>query len=1113
MTSGTSQTATIIPARVRNVTAVLGPTNTGKTHLAIERMLGHETGMIGLPLRLLAREVYDRVAARVGAAQVALVTGEEKIKPDNPRFWVCTVEAMPLDLKLDFVAIDEVQLAADPERGHIFTERLLNMRGAQETLLLGSQTMREPIQQLLGGANFVSRPRLSTLTYAGQKKISRLPRRSAVVAFSASDVYAIAELVRRQRGGAAVVLGALSPRTRNAQVALYQSGDVDFLVATDAVGMGLNLDVDHVAFAGVRKFDGQSHRDLSPGELGQIAGRAGRHLKDGTFGVTGDVEPFSSDLIERLEGHNFEGVKTLQWRNSALEFGSLDALRDSLRMVPGLSMLVRARMADDVAALETLAGRPRIADLASTRDDVVRLWDVCQVPDYRKISSAAHADLVETLYAFVQGPGGRIPEDWFAAQVAGDDRTDGDLDTLSNRLANVRTWTFVSHRSDWLADHDHWQERTREIEDRLSDALHEQLMQRFVDKRTSALMRRLRDDEELFAEIGADGAIEVEKHYVGRLSGLRYVADAAGEGIHGKAARNAAAKVLAGELAMRTRRIAAAKSDAFTLAPDGTVLWMESSIARLGPGDDPLKPTLTLLADEHLSGPDREKVQARLEAWLAELVNERLRPLVQLSNAEDVSGLARGMAFRLREAFGVLKRETVADDARALDQEARAQLRRYGVRFGAFNIFMPMLLKPAATELVRVLWGLRRPGGLEGLPESPRPGLTSLAASPSHPEEFYRIAGFHLCGPRAVRIDMLERLSDMIRPLVAWRRPDEGHDGAKPAPRGATGDGGFVVLPEMMSILGCSSDELGAVLNALGFRMEKRPLASMPGLTLQRTGAGSSRRKGEPDARGTPRGAEGEPVEAANPSDEAAATNQPVSAAIAAALAAQIAVGAPSEPEPPIEAGIAPVDEGQATSDAAPETPQDGSPGALPADADSPAAAEPAGEPQMIDVWRPRRRHAEAHGGRPRQRGQRPARQGASEAAPVAAEANADPNAANRPEAAQARKDHRSRHPRREGAGEGRNRGQGRGQDRGPRADRDAAPGAAAGERGGRPPRDGRPDRGEHRPRRDDRNSRPQVAHASPAPGRRREVDPDSPFAALAKLKAELDAKQKGGRT
>ena len=870
--------ASDLEMRIRHTTAVLGPTNTGKTHLAIERMLGHESGMIGLPLRLLAREVYDKIAARIGADSVALITGEEKIKPERARFWVCTVEAMPRDVDVDFLAIDEVQLAGDPERGHVFTDRLLHARGRSETLLLGAQTMREAIADLVPGANFISRPRLSKLTYAGQKKITRLPQRSAVVAFSAAEVYSIAELIRRQRGGAAVVLGALSPRTRNAQVALYQSGDVDFLVATDAIGMGLNLDVDHVAFSASRKFDGQNHRNLTPSELSQIAGRAGRHMNDGTFGVTSSAEPFDADTVERLETHNFESVRVLQWRNRNLDFSSLEALKSSLRETPHIKHLARARAADDVVALETVSGDKDVLRVAIAPAAVARLWEVCQIPDYRKISGQNHAELIGTIYKFLLGPSERIPEDWFAKQVAFADRTDGDIDTLANRIAHIRTWTFVSNRVDWLKDPPHWQARTREIEDKLSDALHECLTQRFVDLRTSALMKGMRDKDELHAEIAEDGAINVENHYVGRLRGFRFSADAGGgDGIHGKAARNAAAQVLARELSMRTRRVAAAQADAFQLSQRGVIAWKGEEIAQLESSDDPLKPSVSVLADEHLSAPDREKVQARLDAWVAQTIAEKLKPLVEIGQAEDISGLARGIAFRLRENLGILRRETVGEEIKALDQTARAQLRKYGVRFGAFNIYFPTLLKPAAAELALTLWSLKNAGtcgvALEAMPEVPRAGLTSFAPVPAAPDAFYRAYGYHVCGPRAVRIDMLERLADHIRPLLAWR---SGAEGAA-APKGATGDGAFTATPDMMSLLGCSPEELGGVLKALGFRVDRRPVKK---------------------ASEAPATAEAAQLAAAETGADAPAAEPTTEAPIAAVLAAEtVEKAAPSEPE------------------------------------------------------------------------------------------------------------------------------------------------------------------------------------------------------------------------
>ncbi|MGQ0673283.1 MAG: helicase-related protein [Hyphomicrobium sp.] len=1047
-------------SRIRNVTAVLGPTNTGKTYLAIERMLGHESGMIGLPLRLLAREVYDKIANRIGADKVALITGEEKIKPERARYWVATVEAMPRNVDVDFLAIDEIQLAADPERGHVFTDRLLHSRGRSETFLLGAQTMRDAISDLIPGANFISRPRLSKLTYAGEKKITRLPARTAVIAFSASEVYAIAELIRRQRGGTAVVLGALSPRTRNAQVALYQSGDVEFLVATDAIGMGLNLDVDHVAFTASRKFDGQNHRNLTPGELAQIAGRAGRHMNDGSFGVTGSAEPFDSDTIERLENHTFDSVRTLQWRSRNLEFQTLERLRESLRELPREPRLTRARMADDVLALETVSGDREIADMASSPASVMRLWDVCQVPDYRKISSQNHSELVSTLYKFLQGPDGVVPEDWFAKQVAFADRTDGDIDTLANRIAHIRTWTFVSNRADWLKDPEHWQQRTRQIEDNLSDALHECLTQRFVDRRTSALMKGMRDKEELNAEIASDGAINVENHFVGWLKGFRFVPDTRAGDVHGKATRHAAAQVLSRELGMRARRVVAAKAEAFKLTRSGRVIWHEEDIARLEPGENVLKPSVILLADEHLSVADKEKVQARLDTWITALISDKLKPLVEVGQATDVTGLARGIAFRLGESFGILKRDQVADEIASLDQTARAQLRKYGVRFGAFNVFFPVLLKPAAAELALTLWGLKNAGahGLtpETLPEPPRAGLTSTGANADIPEAFYRACGFHVSGPRAIRIDILERLADVIRPLLAWKKV-EGSDG-KP-PRGATGEGAFTVTPEMMSLLGCSPDELGAVLRALGFRSEKRSLAPAAA-TAPSAAVGAS--------------ASGSPADAADGVESAAATEPPEVAPASAEEASASAAGVAAD--------------------------------AAPADGE---------EPKFEEIWRPRRhqrddphgggRHAGKNRGRRSRHGHRPGepKPNGPTPSPAPIVVASQPTAGAIPETPTPAIAADGAESRAAGGGRGGEKRWGR------REDGERREGGRNRPReGGERPRDGGPFKGrrdgnrdrDRDRRRDDRPS--DVRYAAPP---RKVADPDSPFASLGALREKLE--------
>src|SRR5437868_3536553 len=681
-------------ARGAGVTAVLGPTNTGKTHLAIERMLAHSSGIIGLPLRLLAREVYNKCVERVGPEQVALVTGEEKIKRPHARFWVSTIEAMPRDLDVSFLAIDEIQLGADLERGHVFTDRMLNRRGRDETLVLGASTMRNMVEKLLPGANILSRPRLSTLHFAGEKKLTRLPRRSAIVAFSADEVYAIAELIRRQRGGAAVVLGSLSPRTRNAQVALYQSGDVDYLVATDAVGLGRNLGVDHVAFASARRYDGYQFRRLNPSEFAQIAGRAGRATRDGTFGTTGRCAPFEPELVNALQNHSFDSVKVLQWRNSKLDFSSLGTLQVSLALTPSHDALTRAPIAEDLRVLDHAARDADVRDMAHGAAAVERLWDACQIPDYRKIAPAAHAELVTSLFGFLM-KNGRIPDAWFAAQVDQADRADGDIDTLSGRIAQIRTWTFVANRPDWLADPEHWQGITREVENKLSDALHERLTERFVDRRTSVLMRRLRENSVLNTEIGKTGEVIVEGHVIGRLDGFAFAPDATEAGSDAKALQATAQKALAGEIDARAEKLSAAPDDQFVLTSDGTIRWTGDAVARLVTADDALHPRIRIIADDRLAGAAREADEKRLDLWLKTHVEKLLGPLFGLQKAEDVTGIARGIAFQLIEALGVLERPKIANELKDLDQPSRATLRKYGVRFGAYHIHFPGLLKPA----------------------------------------------------------------------------------------------------------------------------------------------------------------------------------------------------------------------------------------------------------------------------------------------------------------------------------------------------------------------------------------------------------------------------------
>ncbi|MBT9291152.1 helicase-related protein [Prosthecodimorpha staleyi] len=1105
--------------RAKTVTAVLGPTNTGKTHLAIERMLAHESGLIGLPLRLLAREVYGKLVARAGADAVALVTGEEKIVPEKARYWVSTVEAMPRETDVQFVAIDEVQLAGDLERGHVFTDRILNLRGRGETLLLGAATIRGLLEKLLPGLNVVTRPRMSLLTYSGSKKITRLPPRSAIVAFSADEVYGIAELIRRQRGGAAVVLGALSPRTRNAQVELFQSGDVDTLIATDAIGMGLNLDVDHIAFAGNRKFDGYQYRQLTAGELGQIAGRAGRHLRDGTFGVTGRVDDFDDELVQALESHQFAPLKTIQWRNSHLDFASIRALRAALDEVPREEGLTRAPPADDYTALDFAARDDLITSLADKPDRVRLLWEVCALPDYRKIAPANHAELVTTVYDYLVRRG-RIPDDWFARAVSEADKTEGDIDTISNRIAHIRTWTFIANRPDWVMDPTYWRETTRAVEDRLSDALHDRLTQRFVDRRTSVLMRRLRENAMLEAEITAEGDVLVEGHRVGHLDGFRFAPDQTAEGTDAKAVRNAAAKSLASEIETRAEKLSKAPNGEFALASDGTIRWLGQAIAKLSVGQNALTPAVIVLADDQLTGPAREKVDTRLALWVKAHVEGLLKPLIDLRDAPDLEGMARGVAFQLIEALGVLERQHIADEVKALDQPMRASLRKYGVRFGAYHIFLPLLLKPAPSGLIAQLWALKN-GNVDaqvvnGLHQLSMSGRTSIPVDKTIPKALYKVVGYRVCGERAVRIDILERLADLVRPLIAWKPLDpsvQPPDGAVP------GGGGFAVTVAMTSLVGCSGEDFASILKSLGYRLERRKVTRPVAAPIAETAA-----TGTESETTAPAEAEAVAMAASAPDDAAeaaVAAGEPTAEEVAAIAerAETLATFAASESDGGPEAlaaaeealvtealtdvteaaEVEPIEAASEAAEMAAEAaPAGESEMAAPV---ASAASEPATEQIEIEIWRPGRFERREQGPRGRdQRGpQRVAREGG----------------ANRPEGRGPRPAGGEGEPKRDGGERrgGGDRPEGRG-DR-PRDGGRERFNRDGGQRDGAP-RDGGHRDGAHRegggqregwkgnqgsgsgPRRDDRPKRPE-----------KPIDPNSPFAKLAALKAELEQKGK----
>ncbi|WP_170528272.1 helicase-related protein [Ruegeria arenilitoris] len=848
------------------IVAVLGPTNTGKTHYAIERMLGHRTGVIGLPLRLLAREVYDKIVAIRGPSVVALVTGEERIVPPRTQYWVCTVEAMPEGMGTDFVAIDEIQLCADPERGHVFTDRLLRMRGTHETLFLGADTMRGPIAALVPQAQFARRERMSQLVYTGSRKISRMPPRSAIVGFSVENVYAIAELLRRQKGGAAVVMGALSPRTRNAQVELYQNGEVDYLVATDAIGMGLNLDVNHVAFSSLSKFDGRRMRPLAPNELAQIAGRAGRGMSDGTFGVTGEASPLDEGVAQAIMDSRFTPMKKLNWRNAALRFGSVDALIDSLEASPDNEHLVKARPADDLNALKSLAQVPEVAARASDGPSIRLLWDVCRIPDFRGISHAEHASLLESIFGHLHERG-TIPEDFLARQIRRIDRTDGDIDALSKRLAYIRTWTYVAQRNGWVRDESHWRAETRAVEDRVSDALHERLTQRFVDRRTSVLLRRLKQKEALLAEVNDKGEVTVEGEFVGRLEGFRFIPDKSAQGTEAKALKSASLQALAPQFHLRADRFYNAPDTEIDFTDQGGLMWGEYAVGKLVAGAEPLKPMVEVFVDE-AAGPEVEqKVQRRLQHFIDRKIAALFEPLLNLSRDEELTGLAKGFAFRMVEALGILPRAGVAQEVKDLDQDARGALRKHGIRFGQFTIFMPLLLKPAPTRLRLVLWALAN--GLQEFPEAPPPGLVTVPVAKGAPEGYDTMCGYRNAGERSIRIDMLERLADMLR--------------------AEDSRGGFEAKADMLSITGMTLEQFADLMQGLGYKAERG----------ERTKIKPAQPTEQPPAATAE--APAETAEAEAQSDVAVATEVPAEATDSTEAEAEATAADPASDEPEVE--------------------------------------------------------------------------------------------------------------------------------------------------------------------------------------------------------------------
>ena len=787
------------------VKALLGPTNTGKTYLAVEKMLTYRTGMIGFPLRLLARENYDKIVRIKGEGAVALITGEEKIMPESPSYFVCTVEAMPLERKVEFLAVDEIQMAADTERGHIFTDRLLNARGMRETMFLGAETIKPLLKQLLPDIEIETRPRFSKLTYTGIKKITRLPPRSAVIGFSIPDVYALAELIRRQKGGAAVVMGALSPRTRNAQVDMFQSGEVDYLVATDAIGMGLNMDVRHVCFTSLRKFDGQRMRALTPAELAQIAGRAGRYMQDGTFGAAAEASAMTQDVIDRIEEHRFEPLPHLFWRNPDLRMTTIESLIRSLNVRPDKAGLVGARKAEDQQVLESLARDAGIVRLADSPSWVALLWDVCRIPDFRKVTPEAHAKLVGRIYRHILETG-RVPQDFMEKQVAFLDNANGDIDTVTGRIAGIRIWTYIAQRKEWIDRSAYWRERTRAVEDRLSDALHQKLAQRFVDRRTSVLVKGMKAQVELFTKIDEDGVVEVEGQQVGKMNGLRFEPITGAGKFADRVLISAAEKALQAEFQNRVAAVCAAPQDDFTLENNAEILWKGQVLGKVVKGRDILHPAVTVSVHETVDQTQIDQVKTRLTGWLEVYLNNKIAPLftaLRTLDEENASGSARGILWQVAEQLGTMPREKVADLIKGLNDADKKVLAKAGLRLGHDYLFFPMLLKPAAQRVLAVLWKVwfEKTQYETGFAVD---GKMSFAVERGVPRALYLAQGYALAGTRAIRVDVMERFTAKLREIT---RQDKG----KPQ-----------ILPlELLSIAGLKRDEAEDVFGFLGFRVTK----------------------------------------------------------------------------------------------------------------------------------------------------------------------------------------------------------------------------------------------------------------------------------------------------
>ena len=784
------------------ITVVLGPTNTGKTFLSIETMLSFDSGMIGFPLRLLAREVYDKVIQEINPDKVALITGEEKIIPINAKYYLCTVESMPIDKNLEFVAVDEIQMCADHERGHIFTDRLLNLRGEKLTMLMGSNTIKNIIAKLDEDTEFINKERLSKLSYVGHKKISRIDRKTAIIAFSAEEVYAIAELVRRQKGGAAIVMGSLSPKTRNAQVQLYQSGDVDFLVATDAIGMGINMDLENVYFSNLKKFDGKKLRRLNLSEIGQIAGRAGRYLNDGNFGITGDCKEINAEEVKLLENHKFEEIRTLFWRNSNLNFNNASSLIKSLDERPNKDWLKRIHECEDEKLLKYFLKNLSTHKISDNKEVLSLLWECCQIPNFVKKTYGHHSEVVSKVFGFLNGKEKKVTNNYMKQQLSVLNKLDGNIDSLSNRIANVRTWSYVSNKVNWVENQDYWIKRTKLLEDKLSDRLHEELTKSFIDKRANILARRLKQDMTFNTEITEDENVIIDKQFIGKLKGLKLELDLNVGTLDTdiKSLKKAARLSIGPELNKRIKQII--DTGLLEIKNDFKIYWRKFPIAKLLPGKDYLDPELSLIIDDIVEVLEQKKLQEYLEKWINRKISFVLKSLIDLRSLKESNSSIRALAYQLYENNGVLKREKVSDYLKKLGQDERKILRNMGVKFGRYHVFLFKLLKPEAVSLRILLWKNYHQKFYNLKP--PTFGLNFLENKDFKNKNFMLLCGFENFDKYFVRIDILERLFVQII---------NSNEGKKTE---------IKLIPEMLNLLGCSKDNFLKLIQEMNYKTSEK---------------------------------------------------------------------------------------------------------------------------------------------------------------------------------------------------------------------------------------------------------------------------------------------------